>query len=141
MPTTDADRKWAREQAAKAAARYGSGDRLHAMPWTRDQMRKEELEQWVGSRKEAGRAIDIATCEIARWYTLDLDPYLVNDDLPDEWRQIGKNEFVRSSESRGWVHCSDLPEEKYKALLLRIARENGWPSPIDDAAGNAEVPF
>jgi hypothetical protein len=40
---------------------------LHAMPWTRDLMTAEESAAWVATREAAGRAIDIATCELGRW--------------------------------------------------------------------------
>jgi hypothetical protein len=117
--TTDDDRRLARKIAAQVAARYRSGDKIHAMPWTREQMTKEELGQWVASRKEVGRAIDIKTCELGCWYTLDLDPYIVHN-LPEELQQIGKNYFVRSPESRGWVHAGDLPDEVRAAMYERM---------------------
>jgi hypothetical protein len=139
MPITDSQRKQAREWAAEMVAHYRSGDPLQAMPWTSDQMTKEEFKQWVASRKEAGSAIDIATCEIGWWFAYDVDPYGFHDNLPEEWQTIGRNRFVRSPESRGWVHSSDLPEDKYKALELRIARQNGRPPPREDA--EFEPPF
>jgi hypothetical protein len=72
------------------------GDKLTALPWTRDQITPQEFRQWVASRKEAGREIDIETCEFAVWYALDFDPYDADPDLPEVWQQsIGKNQFVR----------------------------------------------
>jgi hypothetical protein len=109
--------------AAKVAAHYGSGDVLHAMPWTRDQMTPEEMQEWVASRKEAGRQIDIATCELGRWYAYDADPYGADPDLPEEMQQVGTNRFVRSPESRGWVCEDDLPLDKVEAMYDRIHRE------------------
>jgi hypothetical protein len=52
-------------------------DEINRMPWTRSLMTDAELQAWVASRKEAGAAIDIETCEHARW-RYDLDPYEVN---------------------------------------------------------------
>ena len=103
-----------------------NGDKLTAMPWTRDQMTLAEFELWVASRKEAGLKIDIETCELGRWYAHDLDPYgvlLAKGELPDELQQIGTNRFVRSSESRGWVHEGDLPTAKGQAIYDRIGRD------------------
>jgi hypothetical protein len=43
--------------------------------------------------------------------------------LNEEMRQVGTNRFVRSAESRGWVHEGDLPLEKGRAMYDRIKRE------------------
>jgi hypothetical protein len=112
-----------KDWAAKIAARYGSGDVLHAMPWTRDQMTPEGMREWVASRKEAGRQIDVETCELGRWHAYDADPYGADPDLPEEMRQLGTNRFVRSPESRGWVCEDDLPPDKVTAMYDRIRRE------------------
>jgi hypothetical protein len=111
------------DYANKVAEHDGSGDKIHAMPWTRHLMTKEELAEWVASRTVAGRAIDIETCELGRWGAYDLDPYGVDPDLPEELRQIGTNRFVRSPESRGWVWEGDLPAAKGHAMYARIERE------------------
>jgi hypothetical protein len=112
--------------AADVAAHYG-GDDLHAMPWSRHLMTFEEFEQWVASRKEAGSAIDIETCELGRWAAYDCDPYgllMAKGELPEEMQQIGTNRFVRSPESRGWVSEDDLPVAKGIAMFDRIHRES-----------------
>ena len=98
-------------------------DEMQRMPWTRGLMNKEELQQWFASRIEAGRAIDIETCELGCWAAYDFDPYGVDPDLPEEMQQVGTNRFVRSPESRGWVHEGDLPPAKGKSMYDRIARE------------------
>lgn len=85
-----------------------------------------EFEQWVARRPEAGRAIDIETCELGRWPAYDADPYGLQDrrgDLPEEMKQVGTNRFVRSPDSGGWVWEGDLPDEKAKAMYDRIHRE------------------
>ena len=71
-----------------------NGDRTTALPWTRDQLTPEEFRLWVASREEAGREIDIETCELGSWYTLDFDPYGADPDLPEEWRRI-RQELLR----------------------------------------------
>ena len=99
-------------------------DEMHVMPWTHDLMTLEEFEQWVASRPEAGRAIDIETCELGRWAALELDPYGIREARGEEpYPQVGTNRFVRSPESRGWVWEGDLPTEKAKAMYDRIYRD------------------
>jgi hypothetical protein len=50
-------------------------DEVARMPWLRGLMTREELVAWLASRKEAGRAIDIETCELGKWPADDCDPY------------------------------------------------------------------
>jgi hypothetical protein len=98
-------------------------DEMQRMPWTRDLMTEDELQQWVASRKAAGLAIDIETCELGACAVYDFDPYRVDPDLPEELRQIATKRFVRSPESRGWVCEDDLPVDKVRAVYDRIERE------------------
>jgi len=130
-------------------------DELRAMLWTSDLMTREEPETWVATRKAAGRAIDIETCELGYRYAYDPDPYGVPEllgELHPEERSIGKSWFVRSPESRGWVYEGDLPVHIAEAMYHRIDRERaarmaaakrhpdwhladgGWPVRIDDNA-------
>ena len=44
------------------------------MPFTSDQLTREQFEAWLASRKEAGRVIDIETCELLGG-RLHCDPY------------------------------------------------------------------
>jgi hypothetical protein len=37
-------------------------------------MSTDEVKQWLAKRKEAGKAIDVATCEITWEYGQTLDP-------------------------------------------------------------------
>jgi hypothetical protein len=62
-------------------------DEMQCMPWTRHLKKADELQRWVASRKEAGRVINIETCELGRWYAYDCDVYGVRD-LPLEMQQI-----------------------------------------------------
>jgi hypothetical protein len=107
-----------------AASSYAiiSEDALQRMPWTRHLMTKDEQQRWISSRKEAGRAIDIETCELGRWHQYDCDVYGVHD-LPPEMQQIGTNRYVRSPTSNGWINEEDLPVEKVRAMYDRIKRE------------------
>jgi hypothetical protein len=97
-------------------------DEMRAMPWTRDLMTREELENWVATRKAVGCAIDIATAELGAWKAFDADPYGVRELHPD-MQQVGTNRFLRSPESRGWVCEEDLPVDSVTSLHDRIARE------------------
>ena len=57
-------------------ARQGwwAGDAMQRMPWTQNVFTPEQTRQWVASRKEAGAAIDIETCELDRWHADDGRP-------------------------------------------------------------------
>jgi hypothetical protein len=75
-------------------------DEITRLPGTKELMTEEEFNQWRATRKAAGEAIDIETCELAVWHADDAaDPYGRDDDR--EWYQAGKHEWVRSPESRG----------------------------------------
>ena len=95
-------------------------DILSRMPWTRDQLTRAQFDAWLASRKEAGRVINIETCELGRWQAYDCDPYGARPDLPDGLKQIGTNRFVRSPTSNGWINEADLPVEKIRAMHERI---------------------
>ena len=78
------------------------------------------------NREEAGRVIDIETCEYAFLYLNMLDPY---GTLPDDENEpyyggcSAQSVVVRSDESDGWIYQDNLPEEKWRALNRRIERE------------------
>ena len=92
---------------------------LNAMPWTANLMTVEELFEWLASRKEAARAIDIESCELGQWKSCPADPYGVLD-LSSE--NFGARWFVRTAESRGWIAAVDLPDDKYEAMMDKVAQ-------------------
>jgi hypothetical protein len=99
---------------------------VHLLPWSHEEFTIEFLRAWLASRKEAGGAINIETCELGRWAANDCDPYGLRElfgELPEEMMQVGTNRFVRSPESRGWVWEGDLPTEKAGAMYARIQRQ------------------
>jgi hypothetical protein len=89
-----------------------------------DRMTKE---QFLASRKAAGRAIDVETCEIEWCYAQAFDPYGVDTDLPDELWVVGREYFARSAESDGWVSIYDLPEDKRRLLYARMGEPDECP--------------
>jgi hypothetical protein len=90
---------------------------MNAMPWTHELMTDAEFAEWVASRKEAGQAINIETCELGSWYADDMNPY---DDQSSEGDWTSRHRFVRAPESRGWVHEGDLPPDAACALCARM---------------------
>jgi hypothetical protein len=115
------------DYAERLVAHYTAGDDREAnLPWTSADLSTEEFKQWVASRKEAGRVINIETCELGRWHAHDCDPYGIGErlgELSEEECQIGTNRFVRSPESRGWIHEGDLHLASGQAMYDRIKRE------------------
>ena len=114
-----------KDWADEVVAHYTSGDPMQTLPWNRDLLTPDEFKAWVATRKDAGAKIDIETCEIGAWKALDLDPY-GEGGLPEEFQQIGTNRYVRSPESRGWVHTEDLPSDKVEAMYARIEENARW---------------
>ena len=104
-----------------------SGDRLTAMPSTRDQLSDDELRAWLASRKEAANKIDIATCEIGAWYHSMNDEYGIREMLGEQTEeQAGygdKSNFVRAPGTSGWICETDLSQAQYAALSERIHRK------------------
>jgi hypothetical protein len=111
--------------ARELVAHYSNGETMAIMPWSRDKLSDDELRQWLASRKEAGRVIDIENCELGWWYAELSDPYGIYKALgefSEEDSCVGRERFVRSPESNGWISEVDLPEEKLNALRERIKR-------------------
>jgi hypothetical protein len=143
---TDDHIKFCDEMAQKIVARYSNGPTMAIMPWSRDKLSKDELRQWLASRKEAAQAIDVESCEVGVWYADELDPYGIDRALGEfclDGASINRVGFVRSPDSNGWVYVGDLPDQKYSALLDRTERE--WQAYCaahpDDANDYMDVPF
>jgi hypothetical protein len=107
-------------------AHYMKGeDREACLPWTHDEFTKAQLREWLASREQAAGAIDVESCEIGWWYANILDPYGIYEalgELRDDEMCFGRNQFVRSSASRGWISTHDLPPDKFAVLQARIER-------------------
>jgi hypothetical protein len=74
------------------------------------------VEEWLQIRKDAALKIDAETAEIFWTYRLTMDPYGVLPELPEKYRQIGREYFARSPESDIWVSFYDLPDDTCNRL-------------------------
>ena len=77
---------------------------LNAMPWTASLMTPDELFEWLASRKEAARAIDIKSCELDQWKSCAANPYGVLDwsseDFGTKWLSARRK---AAAGSRRWI--------------------------------------
>jgi hypothetical protein len=76
---------------------------------------RAENERWLAIRKAAALSIDPETCEVDWTYGCDMDPYGVYDEweLPEEYRQVGRQQWARSPGSDIWVR----PRDRLKLLV------------------------
>jgi hypothetical protein len=98
-------------------------------------MTDEERESWLAIRKEAGLKIDPETAEVDWTYAQTLDPYGLDPDLPEEYRQVGRAYFARSPGSKVWVHFSDLPKDTRDALWKKHSTKLAFPAGLEGLVG------
>jgi hypothetical protein len=79
-------------------------------------MTRDEIEQWLKIRKEAGAKIDPETAEVWWEYGYPVDPYGIYSDLHPEERQVGRIYFARAPGSDICVRFYDLPAATGDAL-------------------------
>jgi hypothetical protein len=96
-----------------------------------DMMTDEERKIWLAIRKEAGIKIDPETAEVQWIYGLTLDPYGVYPDLPEEYRQVGREYFARAPGSDVWVEFGDLPEATRDALWKKHRSKLAFPAGLE----------
>ena len=104
---------------------------------------KAEIEQWLAIRKEAALKIDPETAEVEWCRGVDGDPYGVYDEweLPMEFRQMGRQCWVRSPGSDIWVDFSDLPDTVRERIWAKRGSRIS-PLAVPDAAIEDDgVPF
>lgn len=91
-------------------------------------MTDDERNAWLASRQEAGLKIDPETAEVEWIYALTLDPYGVYPELPEEYRQVGREYFARSPGSDVWVLFGDLPDAIESALWEKHKSKLAFPA-------------
>jgi hypothetical protein len=90
----------------------------------------EAYAAFVANRREAGRLIDIETCELHSREAYAYDMRGIRDvygvlGIPErrpETSKLGIDYFVSSPTSDGWISEQHLPPEKREAILARIPR-------------------
>ena len=99
---------------------------------------KDEVEEWLAIRKEAGLHINPETAEVDWTYALTLDPYGVEPELPEEYQQVGRTYFARSPGSDVWVWFGDLPEATRDALWAKHRSKLAIPAGLPFFDGTSE---
>jgi hypothetical protein len=110
---------------AVPAGRQGENN-MHTNTYTDAAMTMDKFRDWVASREAAAATIDIETCELGWWYGELLDPYGLigaQGELLEEERMVGRNKFVRSPDSGGWVHERDLSPAAARGDVRPLERE------------------
>ena len=74
------------------------------------------LEYLDALRQAVGLYIDPETAEVEWIYAHTLDPYGDDPELPEEYRQVGREYFARSPGSDLWIWFGDLPKPTRDAL-------------------------
>jgi hypothetical protein len=90
---------------------------VHANPPT-DEMIAEEHKKlkWLAIRRVEALKIDPATAEVIWSFEQTLDPYGIEQDLPERYQQVGREYFARRSYGDIWVWFGDLPKATREAL-------------------------
>jgi len=103
---------------------------------------QNKVKKWLAIRKNAGHKIDPETAEVVWCYQYTLDPYGIDPELPEEYRQVGREYFARSPGSDIWVWFGDLPAATAKALWEKHKASLAFPAglpPFED--NDASVVF
>ena len=106
----------------------GVGRNINRKRVGKTMMTDDERNAWLASRKEAGLKIDPETAEVEWTYTQTLDPYGVYPELPEEYRQVGREYFARSPGSDVWVLFGDLPDAIESALWEKHKSKLAFPA-------------
>ncbi|CAN5364143.1 hypothetical protein BH10PSE9_BH10PSE9_14120 [soil metagenome] len=92
------------------------------------------VSQWLEIRKEAGRTIDPATAEVIWSDEQTLDPYGIDEALPEECQQVGREYFARARGSDIWVSFGDLPTGIREALWAKHSNQLAFPAGLPSFA-------
>ena len=103
------------------------------MPNSNAKTKEEDLsvDQWLEIRKVEGLRIDPTTAKVAWTYAQTLDPYGVRG-VPEEYWQVGREQFARAPDSDIWVWFGDLPEETVLALWKLHSKRLLFPAGLFD---------
>ena len=89
-----------------------------------------EIEGWLLIRKQEALKINPNTAETDWSYAYTMDPYGVGANLPDEYRQVGREYFARNPGSEIWVSFNDLPDDSrdilWKKAVGTDSFEEAW---------------
>jgi hypothetical protein len=79
----------------------------------------DELRDWLALRVAEAKLIDPASAKVCWQHGYVSDPYDLDSDLPDEFKQVGRVYFARRPDSDIWVCFYDLPHDVRDALWKR----------------------
>jgi hypothetical protein len=82
-----------------------------------------DVEAFLAERKAEAQRIDPANCEVYCRFGQVLDPYDLFD-VPEEWRCVGRDWFVRNLPDGHWVWDGDLPEDIRHALASKLEADH-----------------
>jgi hypothetical protein len=102
-------------------------------------MNENETEEFHENRRQIGLTINPDTAEVMWTYGYTLDPYGLEDNLPEEARQIGRTYFARSPGSGTWVWFGDLPGPTEDALRAKHKSKLAFPAGLSQIFGMAAL--
>jgi hypothetical protein len=89
-------------------------------------------EKFQALLKIAGQQIDPTTAEVFWIYAQTLDPYGVWENMPEEYRCVGREYFARApGENSVWVSFHDLPKATRDALWDRHSSKLAFPAGLE----------
>ena len=92
-----------------------------------------ETEKWLAVRKKAALKIDPETAEVLWDYRLTVDPYGLypEEEIPEEYWQVGREYFACSPGSDIWVWFGDLPAATRDALWEKHKASLAYPAGLE----------
>ena len=89
-----------------------------------------EIQEWLAIWKDDGLKIDPETAEVDWIYAQTLDPYGVYPDLPEQYRQVGREYFACAPGLEIWVWFGDIPAKARDRLWERHKSKLAFPAAI-----------
>lgn len=93
---------------------------------------EQEREKWYAIRREEALKINPQTAEVMWSYQYTLDPYGTERELPEEFRQVGREYFARAPGSDIWVWFYDLPRATEDALWEKHKAKLAFPAGVEE---------